>query len=142
MHESIRTFWAIVFATLGVQILAMGCGGGAEGAPGAVRPWLYGAIWLGWAWLTWRALTMRIRVSPEGIRCRGFWRTRFVAWDDLVEVVSKTDLGPRAQLWEYPSAILFNRHSVRLIGVYGWRREGISQIDRIAERLNALCDES
>jgi hypothetical protein len=34
MHESIRTFWAIVFATLGIQFLVLVACGGPESAPG------------------------------------------------------------------------------------------------------------
>ncbi|MFF4800683.1 PH domain-containing protein [Streptomyces sp. NPDC001351] len=28
----------------------------------------------------------RLRMSPDGIRSRGLWRTRFVAWDSLMMV--------------------------------------------------------
>ncbi|MFE2432708.1 PH domain-containing protein [Streptomyces sp. NPDC059373] len=128
--------------TAGIQLLALGGIGGAEGAPRALRPWLYGGIGLAWAWLSWRAVTMRIRVSPEGIRSRGFWRTRFVAWEDLVEVESEVDLSRRGPLWEHPTAILFDGSRVPLTGVYGLRSEGTSRVDRIAERLNLLCDEA
>jgi hypothetical protein len=140
MHESIRIVWASALVAVGIQLLALGGVGGAEGAPAAVRPWLYGGIGLAWAWLSWRAVAMRIRVSPEGIRSHGFWTTRFVAWEDLVEVESEIDL-LRGPLWECPTAILFDGSRVPLTGVHGLRSEGTSRVDRIAERLNALCDE-
>ncbi|MEU6652089.1 PH domain-containing protein [Streptomyces sp. NPDC046900] len=93
---------------------------------------------MAWASLTWRAVAMRVRVSPEGIRSHGLWRTRFVPWDDLVVVQSF----PGPGLLECPMAILFDGSLVELTGVYGLRSEDESRVDRIAERLNALCDQA
>lgn len=142
MHESIRVWWTSALATLGVQMMTLCALGGAEGSPGAVRPWLYGLLGPAWAWLTWRATAMRIRVSPEGIRSHGVWRTRFVAWEDLVQVDGELDYLITRSPLECPTAVLFNGSRVPLTGVYGLRREGTSRVDRIAERLNALCDEA
>ncbi|MGW3494744.1 hypothetical protein [Streptomyces sp. NPDC001020] len=102
-----------------VQLLALLGLGGTEGAPSAIRPWLYGAVAVAWASLTWRAVAKRIRVSSEGIHSYGLWRTRFVPWDDVVTV--ETEIASARSLLEYPTAILLNGSRVRLDGVYGLR---------------------
>jgi len=142
MGESIRIPWTSALVALGFQILALMGVGRAAGTPEVIRPWLYGADGIVWAALTWRSAAMRIRVSSEGIRSHGVWRTRFVPWDDLVLVETQIDWSSRSALWEYPTAILFNGRRVRLTGVYGLRAEGESRMDRIVGRLNELCDES
>ncbi|MEU6320370.1 PH domain-containing protein [Streptomyces sp. NPDC047009] len=138
MQETIRIPWTSALAALSFQPLALTGLGGVVGSPGVIRPWLYGALAVAWASLTWRAVAMRVRVSPEGIRSHGLWRTRFVPWDDLVVVQSF----PGPGLLECPMAILFDGSLVELTGVYGLRSEDESRVDRIAERLNALCDQA
>lgn len=141
VRETIRVPWTSALTVLGVQILALVGLGGADGAPRTITPWLNGAVAVAWAWLTWRACAMRIRVSPDGIRSHGVWRTRFVPWEDLVVVRSEIARS-RSGLWEYPMAILFDGSRVALTGVYGLRSEHESRVDRIARRLNTLCDQA
>ncbi|OIJ65292.1 hypothetical protein WN71_023695 [Streptomyces mangrovisoli] len=117
------------------MLLALGC---TEAAPDAARPFLFGAWAVVWAWLTWRACTMRIRLSPDGIHSHGLWRTRFVAWDDLLMVVADHDLPMVGLLWECPTALLADGDRVVLNGVYGLVSEDTSRVDRITARLNTL----
>uniref|UniRef100_A0AAU3HXP0 PH domain-containing protein n=1 Tax=Streptomyces sp. NBC_01393 TaxID=2903851 RepID=A0AAU3HXP0_9ACTN len=137
MRETIRIPWVAAVLTLAFQIPILIGLGVVDYAPGAIRPWLYGAGVAGWALLTWRTATARLQVSPEGIRSHGTWRTRFVPWEDLVWVSVLTS----GSLWEFPVAFLSDGRDVPLTGVYGLRSDGESRVDRIAERLNTLSDQ-
>ena len=141
METTIRNPW-----TNGVRFVAVLMVGGVVlglvgETPKAAQPLLYPAPAVAVTWLAWRALSSRLRVSQDGIRSRGLWRTRFVAWDDLVVVESRIDWWMSGPLWECPVAILFDGSVVSLTGVHGLRSEGESRVDRIAKDLNRMCDE-
>ncbi|MGW3117713.1 PH domain-containing protein [Streptomyces sp. NPDC001107] len=141
MDRTIRNPWTNGLRCAGILLLGAVLLGLVTEAPEPVQPWLYPAPAVAVTWLAWRALSSRLRVSPDGIRSRGLWRTRFVAWDDLVVVESRIDWWTNGALWECPVAILLDGSVVSLTGVYGLRSEGESGVDRIARDLNRMCDE-
>ncbi|MFI7400737.1 PH domain-containing protein [Streptomyces sp. NPDC049541] len=142
MDRTIRNPWTNGLSCAGVLMLGAVVLGLVTEAPEPMQPFLFPAPAVAATWLAWRALSSRLRVSPDGIRSRGLWRTRFVAWDDMVVVESGIDWSTNGALWECPVAILFDGSVVSLTGVYGLRSEGESRVDRIAKDLNRMCDES
>ncbi|MER6417862.1 hypothetical protein [Streptomyces sp. NPDC001137] len=142
MDRTIRNPWTNGLSCVGILMLGAVVLSLVTEAPESVQPFLLPAPAVAVTWLAWRALSSRLRVSSEGIRSRGLWRTRFVAWDDMVVVESRIDWSTRGALWELPVAILLDGSVVSLTGVYGLRSEGESRVDRIAKELNRMCDES
>jgi hypothetical protein len=141
MDATIRNPWSNGVRCAGILMFGAVVLGLAVEAPEPAGPLLFPVPAVAVTWLARRALSSRLRVSHDGIRSRGLWRTRFVAWDDLVVVESRIDRGTKAALWEYPVATLFDGSVVSLRGVYGLRSDGESRVDRIAKDLNRMCDE-
>jgi len=138
MDATIRNPWANVARCVAVLAVGAVVLGLVTQAPAPAAIWLFPAPAVAVTWLAWRALSSRLRVSHDGIRSRGLWGTRFVAWADLLVVDCRIDVNI---LWEHPAAILFDGSVVNLTGVYGLRSEGESRVDRIARDLNRMCDE-
>ena len=141
MDTTIRNPWTNGLRCAGLLMLGAVVLSLVTEAPEPEGPLLFPAPAVAVTWLAWRALSSRLRVSHDGIRSRGLWRTRFVAWDDLVVVESGIDWWTNGALWECPVAILFDGSVVSLTGVHGLRSGGESRVDRIAKDLNRMCDE-
>ncbi|MFE2296985.1 PH domain-containing protein [Streptomyces sp. NPDC059445] len=128
-----------VLSVLGLQMPAVLALSVVQFAPEVIAPWLAGAWAVLWALFTWRTAVARLEVSPEGVRSHGTWRTRLVAWDDLVWVSVYPAM---SILFELPVAHLCDGSQVPLTGAYGFRSDVESRADRIAQRLNTLADQA
>lgn len=143
MRETIRSWGTIAAATLFVQALNALALGGAENAARPLQPWLYGLVAAFWAVTTGRALAMRLDIDPQGVRSHGLWRTRHVAWHDVVLFQPALPPSARIPLWDHPSAIRFHGPPVPLTAVSGLLlRDGRSSTSRLCTHLNALCDQA